>query len=430
MPERQPNLDPETLFGILDVSRLLAVPIELRELLGRVIDAGRRILGVDRGTVFLYDDGTKELYATVATGSVEREMRFSVDRGIAGQCARERQVINVPDCYADPRFNREIDRRTGYRTRCLMAVPLIGLEDELVGVMQLLNPDKPRFDETDERIGAALGAQAAVAIQRARLIEDRMARLKLEADLDLARSIQMNVLPKTLPASPGYDLADFSEPADQTGGDIYDVVPLDAAGADGGAQRLMLFLADATGHGIGPALSVTQARAMLRMALRYSHDLDELLRHINAQLTDDLESSRFVTAFVGVLDAQRHRVTFHAPGQGPLLHFQAANRECRWFDATTIPLGIMDDPPEVEAVEPIEMAPGDMLVLLTDGFYEYQSVDSEEFGRDRVGEVVTAHCAESASKIVQRLVEEVRRFAGSAPQRDDLTALLVKRNGA
>jgi len=415
------QLDAGSVMRLLDVTRKLAAPCDLDELLTLIIDVGREVLGADRGTVFLHDAGRRELFIKVATGV--NEIRFNIDQGIAGQCARDQQIINVPDCYGDGRFNRDVDKQTGYRTRCLIAVPLVGLDDELVGVMQLLNPQKPHFDNLDERIAEALAGQAAVAIQRARLIEDRMEKLKLEADLDIARQIQMNVLPKTLPPCAGYELADFSEPADQTGGDIYDIVSLDS---ENDAAPMLILLADATGHGIGPALSVTQARAMLRMALRYSADLDKLVYHANAQLAQDLASNRFITAFVGMLDPQQHRILYHAPGQGPLLHFAMADRRCHWLNASTVPLGIVEDL-DMKRPDPIDMAPGDMLVLLTDGFYEYQNEQDEQFGQDRVGEVILRHCDQPAAQIITHLVEQAKQFAGAAPQVDDLTALIVKR---
>ena len=425
-PSTSEQIGTSRLLRLLDVSRQLSAPNDLNVLLTLIIEAGREVLGADRGSVFLYDAPAGELFAQVATG--EREIRFSVDTGIAGECARGCNTINVHDCYADSRFNQAIDRATGYHTRCLIAVPLIDLDDQLVGVMQLLNPSKNHFDEVDERVAEALASQAAVAIQRARLIEDRIERLKLEADLDLARQIQMGVLPTRLPACEGYDLAHFSRPADQTGGDIYDVVELDQGDdrTKPGTSPLLMFLADATGHGIGPALSVTQARAMLRIALRYSTSLDDLLNHINAQLTADLASNRFITAFLGILDPLEHTVIYHAPGQGPLLHFQAADQKCNWHVATTVPLGIMEDPP-IDSVEPIDLAPGDILALITDGFYEYQNQNDEQFGQQRVGSVITQCHREPTETIMQRLVDEVLRFAGRAAQQDDLTALIVKR---
>ena len=419
--------DAGALWRVLDVARRIAVPCQLEELLKLIIDVARQVLTADRGTVFLYDADKCELYSTVATG--EKQIRLSVEVGIAGQCARTRKIINVPDCYADPRFNRDTDRQTGYRTRCSLTVPLVGLDDEMVGVTQLLNPNKSAFDAHDERMAAALASQAAVAIQRARLMEERMIKLKLERDLALARKIQMDVLPKELPQCPGYDLAAFSRPADQTGGDIYDLVALPPpTAAQGQSRSLLILLADATGHGIGPALSVMQVRAMLRIALRFSQRIDDLITHINRQLSEDLAATRFVTVFLGILDRVKHRLEYHAPGQGPLLHFRARQRCCQWHNASAIPLGILAEstfaPPP-----PIDLARGDLLVLLTDGFYECQNAKGDQLGHKRVGRVVADHATQSAQQILDAVVAAAMDFAQGTAQSDDLTAVVLKRIG-
>ncbi|MCE9589914.1 MAG: SpoIIE family protein phosphatase [Planctomycetes bacterium] len=415
-------LDVAAMLGVLDVSRRLAGPFELTELLTQIIDAGREILAAERGSVFLYDPATRELFSKVATGA--QEIRFSIDRGIAGQCARDRATIAVPDCYKDPRFNPEVDRKTGFRTRSLITVPLIGLDDELVGVMQLLNPARDCAASADQRIAEALAGQAAVAIQRVRLLDERMVKLKLERDLALAKQIQMAVLPKSLPVIKGYDLATYGKPADETGGDIYDLIHL-----HGSAEKtpgLLLLLADATGHGIGPALSVTQVRAMLRIGVRLGAGINAAAKHINEQLTEDLESGRFVTAFLGRLDLTTHSLEYHAAGQGPILHFRAAAGLCDFHPATTLPLGIMSDPPMDEAAI-LRLAPGDIVALLTDGIYEYQNPGGEEMGTQRVNDVVYAHRDGSAQQVLDAVLAALQLHADGAPQRDDVTAVVVKR---
>jgi phosphoserine phosphatase len=326
------TLDAATLERILEVTRRLAAPFELSKMLGEVIDAGRAVLAADRGTVFLYDDQTDELVVRVGT-DIET-IRIPADRGIAGECARSRQVINVPDCYADSRFNPEVDRSSGYRTRCLLAVPLIGHDDSLVGVLQLLNKEDGTFDERDESIAASFAAQCAVALQRARMTEELVVKEKMERELSLAREIQIGFLPREMPRLTGYELAGTSRPADETGGDTFDAVSIDDTNA-------MLLLGDATGHGVGPALSATQVRAMLRIALRLGAGLDATISNINDQLEQDLADNRFVTAFLGILDAVTHRVTYHAAGQGPLMHFRAAAGTFDWHKSTTIPLGFI-----------------------------------------------------------------------------------------
>ncbi|WP_437671936.1 SpoIIE family protein phosphatase [Sorangium sp. So ce131] len=415
-------IDASSLILILDVSRKLAAPCDLTELLGLIIMTGREVIGADRGSVFLYDEEAKELYSRVATG--ETQIRVSIDKGIAGECARRRQTIVVDDCYKDPRFNPEIDRRTGYHTKSLITVPLIGLDDKLVGVLQMLNSQAGSFGPDERDVAELLAAQAAVAVQRTLLLEERMIKIKLEHDLTIAREIQQNVLLRRLPRCPGYSLSVFSKPADDTGGDIYDVIRLDER-AD--MSPLLLLLADAAGHGIGPALSVTQFRAMLRIGLRLSADMEALLHHINQQLIDDLPGDRFITAFLGILDPATHQLRYHAAGQGPILHYRAAEGQVVWRDPSTTPLGMFMDL-DLAPTPPLVMAPGDLLVLLTDGFYEYQDAAGQVFGKERVGDLIHRLHHRPTSDILGALLAEVRRFAGPAKQIDDLTALLVKRD--
>lgn len=411
------QIDPQTLWRILDVTRQLGAPVPLDAMLQQVIEVARQVLHADRGTVFLYDSGPDELYIKVATGL--QEVRFPAKLGIAGQCAKTRLSINVPDCYADSRFNQEIDRKTGYRTRCMITVPLIGYDESLVGVLQLLNKTEGVFDDTDERIATALAAQCAVALQRAKLLEEQLVKQKMEADLNLARDIQQRIIPKSMPVMAGYDLAGWNRAAEQTGGDVFEGIAIND-------HQTLLMLADATGHGIGPALSVSQARSMVRMALRLNADLDALIVQLNDQLSDDLPDNRFITAFVGVLDSLKHQIRWHAGGQGPIVHFHAATGKCELLEASAPPLGIMSGMP-FEAPPPIVLAPGDILGLISDGIFEYQDKNTKQFGDDRVAEVLRANQNQPMSQLIQTLTKAVENWAAGAPQLDDMTMVLAKR---
>jgi phosphoserine phosphatase len=406
----------ETLEKILEITRELARPLDLTSLLAKVVDAALDILDAERGTVFLYDAQADVLISRVATGSTE--LRIPANRGFAGECVKTRQIVSVPDAYADPRFNPDIDKSTGYKTRCILTMPLIGHDDALVGVLQVLNKRHGVFGPADEGVATALAASCAVAIQRMYLLEDLLAKQRMERELEVARDIQTRVLPKTMPSLAGYEVAGWSRAADQTGGDIFDVIAKDG--------NVMLLLGDATGHGIGPALSVTQVRAMLRMAVRLGAGLDDAFRHINDQLSDDLSSNRFVTAFLGVLDTASHRLTYHAGGQGPILHFHAARGESTLEVATTLPMGMMPifspTAPRVALMEP-----GDIIAAITDGIYEYENGAGKMFGDQRVVDLVCKEAGSPAERILHRIVDEVTAFASGAPQNDDMTLLIVKR---
>jgi len=413
----QGTSDTQALRQILEVTRKLAAPFDLDTMLAEVVDASRDILNADRGTVFLYDEKSDELVVRVGTDL--DHIRIPANKGIVGESAQTRQLINVPDCYADDRFNRAIDKQTGYRSRCMLTVPLIGYEESLIGVLQILNKNDGVFDAQDEFIAQALAAQAAVVLHRVKITQQIIESERLDREISVARDVQMGTIPTDMPDIPGYEFGGAFEPTDQTGGDLYDFVPLDD-------KRLFLLMGDATGHGIGPALSATQVRAMLRVAIRLESSLDDAFIHINDQLCEDLPDDRFVTGFFGLLDAETHTVRFHSGGQGPILHYQAEMGEYDWHPATTFPLGYIPQS-DLQAPQSAELDPGDVLGLISDGVYEYENAAGEQFGRKGVMRVLDDNPDASAQELVDRIMEAVRGHGGSAPQADDVTIVLARR---
>jgi signal transduction histidine kinase len=176
---------------LLEVSKALASHVRLDELLATIISKTAEVLDAERATLFLYDPARDELWSKAADHLEIKEIRFPVGAGIAGAVARTRTVENIPDVYADPRFNREFDKRTGYRTRSVLSIPLIGADDELVGVIQVLNKkNRAQFDQEDESLLLGLSAHVSVAIERASLIEayiekDRILELQNNANVKM-----------------------------------------------------------------------------------------------------------------------------------------------------------------------------------------------------------------------------------------------------
>lgn len=413
------GLSAEDLGAILDVTSALAAPFDLMTMLGEVVGAAKQVLNAERGSVWLHEPATDELVLRVATGIAP--IRVPSGSGLVGACARERRIINVPDCYADPRFDPGVDRASGFRTRSMLTLPLVDHHDALVGVMQVLNKAGGAFDADDERLASALAAQCAVALQRVRMTEAVIEGEKMRQALETARVVQMSTLPSSMPELPGYDLAATFRPAELTGGDTYDVATID--------QGLLVVLGDATGHGIAPALSVTQMHAMLRMAFRLGADLDAAYLQVNNRLAETLAEDRFITAFVGLVDPASHRLRFHSGGQGPIVRVRAADAACERYKPTSFPLGAMALPRARAPVE-VALAPGDVVALLSDGFYERASPSGELFGEARVEALLCEHHGSSAADLLARLERAVEAFAQGAPQQDDMTAVIVKRSAA
>ena len=257
--------------------------------------------------------------------------------------------------------------------------------------------------------------------------------LKLERDLQLARQIQESTLPEKLPVLSGFDLSAWSQPADETGGDSYDVIGLQTATDDSGlviteetAERAVLMLADATGHGIGPALSVTQLRAMLRMAVRLDSDLAGLVTNVNLQLCADLPTGRFITAWFGLLDSTDHTLTAFSAGQAPLLHFISAADRFEVLDSDAVPLGLFPAI-SVQQPEPRSLGQGDIFAVLSDGLYEALNPEDEEQGVERITAVIHRYRQDSAAEILQQISRATDEFTHGAPLDDDRMIVIIKR---
>lgn len=406
----------ESLVRILEIMHRLASPDAMPELLKEVIEVGKLAIVAEGGVLWLLDRSTQQLVMVVP--SLHPPKRISLDDSWAGKCARSKLSSNIADCRGDPVFQKHPLHLADTETRSLLNVPIIGQDDSLLGVMQWLGLAPGQFDMQDEWVSPALAAQAAIAIQNAYMTDELLASAILSKEVAVAREIQMSTLPESMPKFPGYDLHGHFQPTDHTGGDLYDLVVLDG--------RLFILLGDATGHGFGPALSATQLQAMLRVSFRLGADLDEAYRHVNNQMVEDLPDDRFITAFTGFLDSDTHTVNYHSGGQGPILHFHASDQLCEWHKPTSYPLGVLElaDSPVATC---LKLEPGDILGLISDGVYEYNNDQGEQFGEERVAAVLRRHHRASMSELTRHLMQAIDAFAGSAIQQDDITLVLVKR---
>ena len=165
---------------------------------------------------------------------------------------------------------------------------------------------------------------------------------------------------------------------------------------------------------------------MLRVALRLHADLDDVFVHINDQLVEDLPDDRFVTAFFGLLDTQSHSVDFHSAGQGPIMHYHAESGTYDWHEPSTFPLGYMPQKNLGPAVS-LALEPGDILGLISDGIYEYENEQGVQFGHEGVAAVIDSMPGAPAADLVPAIMQASREHGGSAPQADDITIVLVRR---
>lgn len=247
----------------------------------------------------------------------------------------------------------------------------------------------------------------------------RIEKERIQRDLAIAREIQQGLLPTVPPVLPGFDIAGWSEPADETGGDYFDFLPLD----DG---DLAVAIADVTGHGIGAALVVAEVRALFRAEILRGADLPPAVARVHALIGRDLSANRFVTACFAVVSPHRSAVRYLSAGHGPILTYSRSRALVAEHPSQGLPLGFL---PVARYAMPAEIAlePGDVFMVLTDGFLEWTDSRGEPFGLERIRACLAASHDLPACDLIERLRHEVVAFSGGTRQADDLTSVVVKR---
>jgi len=242
---------------------------------------------------------------------------------------------------------------------------------------------------------------------------------QVEHELQIARTIQQSLLPKVRPQIAGFQIAGWSRSADDTGGDFYDWKRL----PDG---RWAVVLADVTGHGIGPAILASVCRAYSRATFNTRDGLDIMLKNINKSFAEDLTPERFATFVAVMCEEGSDQVEVLSAGHAPIFVYSSDEKSLTLLNAQALPLGMF---PELWEGIPVKlrMKPGDMVMLVTDGFFEWENRAEEQFGAERLATVVREFSDRDPEEIIAELYDSVVKFSQGTRQQDDLTAVLIKR---
>ena len=413
------RVDPEgrvaDLLGVLEVARRFAVAPGPASLLGLIEQAALRVLDCDRARVFVHDPWTGTLGRCGSEAlDCDGGDPWPMGWGRMDEVLRRSTMVNLSDACGD--FPDALAERELAATRRVLACPLLGWENAPIGVLQVVRASGRRFDDWDEVLAKTLLGQAGVLLQRHL---ERGNAPGFAAELELARQIERSLLPHAPPALAGFDIAGWNQPADATGGDFFDF-----QARPGG--KLAVTVADVSGHGVGPALVVAECRAFLRATLVAAEEPAEVLTRVNRLVSAHLGQDRFVTAFFGLLDRDAHRLSYVSAGHGPLLFYRRASDTFRELDVQGFPLG-MAPLDSFTGSNRIGFEPGDLLLVVTDGFYEWHDARGECFGVDRMRDRVARDRDRPAAEIIRSLHRAVLAFAGGTPQPDDLTAVVIKR---
>jgi serine phosphatase RsbU (regulator of sigma subunit) len=312
--------------------------------------------------------------------------------------------------------------KTEFRNHEFHFIVPIRSKDRLVGTILVGEKrSESTFQTEDLEFLRAVSRQASVAIENAFLYEELAGQERMKHELEIARNIQLESLPHTTPHITGLDIAGTSIPAMEVGGDYYDYL-------DGSHERITIVVGDVSGKGTSAALYMSKIQGMFRSLNAFGLSPHEMFSKTNKLLWNDIEKKSFVTAFGALFEPKSQRVALARAGHLPLLYYHAAGRHVQKILPRGMGMGLSGNGAFDEELEELRMSfePGDVFLFVTDGITEEKNINGEEFGEDRLIELLQRHAHFGAEEIRDRVISAVKEFSGDALQHDDQTVVVVK----
>ena len=405
------------LRALIEITQSLGKALSLDDVLPQVLSSLFKIfVQADRGFLVLKDaQGNLVLRHQKTRRDEEENIRIS--RTIINQAMKSKEAILSADAASDSRFEMS-QSIADFRIRSMMCVPLLDAEGEAMGVIQIDTLDqRSRFQSEDLEVLASVAAQASIAIVNAQLHDQAVQQKALERDLELAHDMQRGFLPKRRPDIPGYEFYDYYEPANHVGGDYFDYIPL--AGG-----RLAVIVADVVGHGVAAAILMVRLLAEARVSLVTTSTPAEAVIELNNRLCE-LNIERFVTLLMVVLDPEKNEATIvNAGHMAPIRRRRDGVLDEPGADIAGLPVGIMEGTKYDQVT--IDVAPGDVMMMYTDGVNEAMNREGEQYGIDRIRSQVMRPDAAPAV-CGEAIIEEVMEFIGDGVQEDDMCLVSIGR---
>ncbi|MDO8803119.1 MAG: SpoIIE family protein phosphatase [Elusimicrobiota bacterium] len=405
------------LERLLDVYALLTSTLDLKAVLTEVLKKAGTVLGAEASNIMLLDAAAGELVYEVALGEaglrIMEQQRLKVGAGIAGWVAKNLKPLLVEDAYKDPRFFPGFDKKTGFRSKSIICLPLFA-KDQLIGVAELINKKNGTpFTPGDQALFTRYCGIAAIAIDNALLHRKALEQDRLQHDMKIAEQIQSASLPSDIPSIRNLRVECRSIACRYVAGDVVDITRL----ADG---RLAVLVADVSGKGVPAALFGAKFSADFEYLAQADSEGGALLNRLNAIVTRRSKRGIFITAVYAVIDPASGVVEFVNAGHLPPVIVGPLPGDCRLAGASEYPpLGVMEDIDYKSAR--LTLAPGERIVFMTDGVWDAKSPSGARLGPEKVQEIL-ADCPELA---VPRLMKAIGRFTEGQALADDITVVGV-----
>ena len=372
----------------------------------------------ERVVIMLRDQKGDEMQIKVARtrGSEEKISEVRISRAIMTEVMDAGKSVLTSDAQQDPRFASQTIILQGIRS--VLAVPLSVDERHVFGIVYADSPtQKTSFTSEHLDILTTLASVASIRVENASLLDERINRERMERELELATEIQQRFQPEGPPIIEGYEFQGISFSCYEIGGDYYDFIPRH----DG---KMLVALGDVSGKGTSASLLMSSLHAAVHGQVAAKTPLDQLVTSVNVYLAENTPANRFITFFVAELEPATGELTFINAGHNPAIICRA-NGSLELLDSSGLPLGLMDFA-EYETGHAV-LGHGDVLFIYSDGVSEANNINEDEFGMDRLQNVISSNVGRSASGIRDKVEAALSDFTGTADPNDDITLVIVKK---
>lgn len=395
----------------------------IKQIIEKIGRSVKETMGIDNINVWFKDDDYNKIleseFETLAGNEKVFHKEMIYDEAFSSLFKNDKNPKILTGVYLDELDISDEYKEVIKKENYALLIPIF-IKDNLIGTMNFgEKPSGKAYSEEDIDLLKTLASQAAIAFENARLQQEKITKQKIEEELQIARKIQMGLLPQSINTIDGIEVSGFYNPAKVIGGDFYDVIKLND-------NKMLVVVADVSGKGIPAALYMSKVQAMIQFAAKIFHSPKDILIEVNKQIHQKIDKKSFITTVIALFDLNKMTVKICRAGHNPVIY--SINGTLHLLKNKGMGLGLESDKYFNEHLEEteLEISDNNVFVFYSDGLIEAMNKNHEEFGTDKIIEIISNNKHYSCSIIQKEIITSVNDFRGNAEQNDDITLVITK----
>ncbi|NOX89969.1 MAG: SpoIIE family protein phosphatase [Calditrichaeota bacterium] len=409
--------------SLQNLSRAISVELDRNKLSALITNLIIEVTGSHYTWIELVDPDDHQL-KVAATKNLSFTETSKLERGNIRQLSAQIMEEKKPYVFNDLEKESKQNYFSGLKTSVasLVGVPIIGANEQFFGILYAAKSNTFGFDPDDVNLLEAFANQVAIALENADLMKKSLERERLERELQIAREVQLRLLPQTKPKLRHYTLETLTITAYEVGGDYYDFFYEED-------HNLGIVIGDVSGKGTSAAFYMAEAKGIIQSIAKQVHSPREILCHANNVLSESLEKKSFITLLIANIDSKNNQMRFARAGHCPVIHFKEDEKKVEMYQPSGIAVGLDQGPIFEKMLEEqtLSINQGDVLLFYTDGLSEAMNKNNEEYGEERLAQILMKNGQQSVETLTKILIDDIFKFVENQSLHDDLTLILLKR---